>query len=100
MKNLRIAIFILVALAQIAVPASMIWKRQRTFREGRVWKFRTAPVDPIDALRGRYLALRFAAEEFARAEPMPSTDTAYVYSKRRRGWFCRGRSSQRRADRW
>src|SRR5450755_1947317 len=64
MKTLRIAIFALVALAQLAVPASMIWKRQKTFREGRVWKFRTAPVDPIDALRGRYLSLRFSAEEF------------------------------------
>ena len=35
MKTLRIATFILVALAQIAVPASMIWKRQLTFHEGR-----------------------------------------------------------------
>ncbi len=81
MKTLRIAIFILVALAQIAVPGSMIWKRQRTFREGRVWKFRTAPVDPIDALRGRYLSLRFAAEDFPRTEPMPNTENVYATLK-------------------
>jgi uncharacterized membrane-anchored protein len=81
MKTLRIGIFILVALAQIAVPASMIWKRQRTFREGRVWKFRTAPVDPIDALRGRYLSLRFAAEDFPRTEPMPNAEKVYATLK-------------------
>ncbi|MGZ4966240.1 MAG: GDYXXLXY domain-containing protein [Chthoniobacterales bacterium] len=81
MKTLRIAIFIVVALVQIAAPASMIWKRARTFREGRVWKFRTAPVDPIDALRGRYLSLRFSAEEFPWSGPMPSVEIAYVMLK-------------------
>jgi uncharacterized membrane-anchored protein len=68
MKTLRLAIFLVVALAQLAVPASMIWKRQQTFREGRVWKFRTAPIDPVDAVRGRYLSLRFDAETFIRPD--------------------------------
>jgi uncharacterized membrane-anchored protein len=81
MNKLRIIIFILVALAQISVPASMIWKRQRTLREGRLWKFRTAPVDPVDAMRGRYLALRFEAEEFPRSERLPYDETRYVRLK-------------------
>lgn len=62
MKSWRLIVFALVAFAQLAVPASMIWKRERTLREGRVWKFRTAPVDPVDAFRGRYIALEFEAE--------------------------------------
>jgi len=78
MKKLRLVVFAFVALAQISVPAAMIWQRQRTLREGRVWKLRTAPVDPVDALRGRYLTLRFAAEDFARSEPMPIAPKAYV----------------------
>jgi hypothetical protein len=78
MNKLRLAIFIVVALAQIVVPASMIWKRQQTLREGRLWKFRTAPVDPVDAFRGRYLTFRFAAEEFERAEPLPGGGLIYV----------------------
>jgi uncharacterized membrane-anchored protein len=61
-KRWRLIIFALVAFAQLAVPASLIWKRERTLREGRVWKFRTAPVDPVDAFRGRYIALKFEAE--------------------------------------
>jgi hypothetical protein len=82
MKKLRLIIFFVVALAQISVPASMIWKRQRTLREGHLWKFRTAPVDPVDALRGRYLSLRFAAEEFASEEALPSgKEGAYVTFK-------------------
>jgi uncharacterized membrane-anchored protein len=81
MNQLRLIIFLVVALAQIAVPASMIWKRQRTLREGRLWKFRSAPVDPIDAMRGRYLVLRFEAEDFPSAKPLPYRDTVYVKLK-------------------
>ena len=62
MKSWRLVIFLVLALAQLAVPASLIWKRERTLRQGSVWKFRTAPVDPVDAFRGRYVALEFDAE--------------------------------------
>ena len=81
MKNIRLIIFILVALAQLALPASMIWKRQQTYREGRLWKFRMAPVDPVDALRGRYLTLRYDAETFPYEKLMPDGRTAYVTFK-------------------
>jgi uncharacterized membrane-anchored protein len=62
MKIWRPYLFVLVAFAQLAVPASLIWKREQTLRHGRIWKFRTAPVDPVDAFRGRYVALEFEAE--------------------------------------
>jgi uncharacterized membrane-anchored protein len=81
MKKLRLIISVLVALAQISVPAAMIWKRQHTLSEGRLWKFRTAPVDPVDAMRGRYLSLRFDAEEFSYAEPLPVGREVYVTLK-------------------
>ena len=81
MNKLRLIIFILVALTQIAVPASMIWKRQRTLHEGRLWKFRTAPVDPVDAMRGRYLVLRYEAESFTSAKALPYRGTVYVKLK-------------------
>jgi uncharacterized membrane-anchored protein len=61
-KSWRLLLFALVGLAQLAVPASLIWKREQTLRHGSVWKFRTAPVDPVDAFRGRYVALEFEAE--------------------------------------
>ena len=81
MNKLRLIIFILVALTQIAVPASMIWQRQRTLREGRLWKFRTAPVDPVDVMRGRYLVLRYEAENFVSTKSLPYGGTVYVKLK-------------------
>ena len=62
MKHWRLLVFAVVGLAQLAVPASLIWKREQTLRHGSVWKFRTAPVDPVDAFRGRYVALQFEVE--------------------------------------
>lgn len=62
MKYWRLIVFVLVAFAQLAVPGSLVWKREQTLGRGTVWKFRTAPVDPVDAFRGRYVALRFEAE--------------------------------------
>lgn len=79
MNPLRLCIFLLVALIQITVPASMIWKRHHTLRDGRAWKFRTAPVDPEDPFRGRYVALRFAAEQSAQPEEIAVHSSHSVY---------------------
>jgi uncharacterized membrane-anchored protein len=71
MKNLRLIVFVLVALAQLAVPASVVWKRGQILSHGRVWKFKTEPIDPEDAIRGRYIALRLEAERIWE-QPAPS----------------------------
>src|ERR1043166_7540806 len=81
MKALRLGIFVLVALAQLAVPAMMAWGRVQTLAHGRVWKFKTAPVDPEDAVRGRYVMLRFDAEDFTQAEQLKSADSIYAILK-------------------
>jgi uncharacterized membrane-anchored protein len=60
MKNPGIlAVFAVVAIVQVAVPVAMIAQRETTLRLGRPYKFRTAPVDPYDAFRGRYVWLNF-----------------------------------------
>ena len=66
-------LFAVAVLLQLAVPASMIAKRERVLREGQVFKFRTAPVDPYDAFRGRFVAL--SLEE--RSVPLIG-DTSFV----------------------
>ncbi len=48
-------------LVQLAVPASMIAGREMTLRHGRQYRFRTAPVDPYDPFRGRFVALNLEA---------------------------------------
>ena len=57
--KISMAIFALVATIQLAVPASLIVRHELTLRQGTAYKFKTAPVDPYDAFRGRYVALRF-----------------------------------------
>jgi uncharacterized membrane-anchored protein len=79
MKYWRLIVFILFALAQLAVPASLIWKREQTLQLGSVWKFRTAPVDPVDAFRGRYVALEFEAETQQISPPANVESGAIVF---------------------
>ncbi len=44
---------------QLALLIAMIAGAERTIDKGRIWKFRTAPVDPVDLFRGRYATLSF-----------------------------------------
>ena len=82
MKTLRLGIFVLAALAQLSVPAMMAWGRMQTLSHGRVWKFKTAPIDPEDAVRGRYVMLRFDAEDkYRQPEQLKSADSIYAILK-------------------
>lgn len=59
-KLLGVALGILFLL-QLAVPAGMIASRELTLRKGETFRFRTAPVDPYDPFRGRFVALNLEA---------------------------------------
>lgn len=54
-----LTIFVVVALLQLAAPGYTIWRQERTLALGQPFKFRTEPVDPYDAFRGRFVALGF-----------------------------------------
>ena len=54
-----LVLFGLAVVLQLAVPAALILKREHALTHGRAFKFRTAPVDPYDAFRGRFVALGF-----------------------------------------
>ena len=66
MKPLKLALWIVLAVAQLAVPAWMIMGQERVLRDGRQIKLQTRPVDPADLFRGRYVALGFAVEQVPR----------------------------------
>lgn len=59
-NTILIIAFVLMVLAQLYVPASMIYSQHRTLEEGTLLKFRTAPVDPYDPFRGKYIRLSYA----------------------------------------
>jgi len=58
-KKLIIIVFILVAMAQLYVPAKMILDREDVLATGKEFKFKMAPVDPNDPFRGKYITLRY-----------------------------------------
>lgn len=71
----RTIAFALLCAVQLAVPAHMILQQQRVLAEGSLHRFRTAPVDPADPFRGRYVALRFDAECVPAGTLPPTADT-------------------------
>ena len=81
MKNIRLAVFVAVAVAQLAIPAGMIARWENTLRHGTPFKFLTAPVDPYDAFRGRYVALRLDAETVDVPAGTDFKSQAVVYGK-------------------
>ena len=62
MKHLLIIFFVLMCLAQWFVPGKMIYDSEVTIREGKLYKFRTRPIDPTDPFRGKYVTLSFREE--------------------------------------
>jgi uncharacterized membrane-anchored protein len=74
------AAFLIVCVVQIAAPASMIWKQERTLAYGQRFKFRTAPVDPYDAFRGKYVALNFREGLPKLGETIPRSYRGKVYA--------------------
>lgn len=69
--NRRLKLFVVLAVLQLAAPLSVVAWREVILNAGDQVKFLTAPVDPVDALRGRYVALSIQ-ERFARF-PLAST---------------------------
>lgn len=58
-KKLLLALFIGVAVLQVAVPLYMAWHWENILTTGQRFLWQTAPVDPYDAFKGRYIELRF-----------------------------------------
>lgn len=46
-------------LAQWIIPAKMIYESEHVITDGVEYKFKTAPIDPSDPIRGKYVILNF-----------------------------------------
>ncbi len=55
--------FILMVFAQLYVPSKMILDKEKTISEGTLFRFKTAPIDPSDPFRGKYVRLNFDLQE-------------------------------------
>jgi uncharacterized membrane-anchored protein len=56
-KKFLLLVWGVAVVAQLGVVARMITTQETILREGVAYRFRTAPVDPYDAFRGRYVAI-------------------------------------------
>ncbi len=72
--------FILVALVQLYVPVKMILNREAVLNKGTGYKFKTAPVDPYDPFRGKYIVLNYDETDFtvSNEKEWNSGETVYV----------------------
>lgn len=64
MKYYLIVLFGAMCIAQWYVPVSMILEQEDILSNGAVYRFKTAPVDPNDPFRGKYITLNFDAETY------------------------------------
>ncbi len=60
-RKLLLATFIVIALAQLFVPAKMIFDKEDVLKSGLEFRFKTAPIDPNNPFLGKYLTLSFEA---------------------------------------
>lgn len=90
-KRVLLLLFIVTAVVQIAVSAGMIISREITIRSGKEYKFRTEPVDPYDAFRGRYVALSVEGSSalFGEGEEYTRRQTVYAVIEEDKQGFAR-----------
>lgn len=62
MSTLRLTAFSLVMALYLAYPAWLIYQQERVLNRGTAYDFPLEPVDPVDAFRGRFLALNFRSQ--------------------------------------
>ncbi len=79
LKSLLWPGFIVVIIAQWLVPGQMIWQKERTLTRGISYKFQSAPVDPADPFRGRYVVLNFKASDYVTTDSTMLRDEDKVF---------------------
>ena len=79
-KKYIYVLFVLMILAQIFVPAQMIFHQKNILSVGTLLKFKTQPVDPSDPFRGKYISLNFEADEVDVLNKKDFTQDEKVYA--------------------
>lgn len=78
-SKILIPAFICVALLQLYVPGRMIWDREQVLIHGKEYLFKTAPIDPTDPFRGKYIQLNYEAATYPIAHKDDWTNGAAIY---------------------
>ncbi len=68
-RRVILILFVVVVLVQIGFLFFMIRRRENTLNQGMEFRFKIAPVDPSDPVRGRYIALSVDARRVSVSDP-------------------------------
>lgn len=58
-KSIKLILFLLIVIAQLSVPATMVIRHEYTSNKGIELKFAVIPVDPVNPYMGRYVTMQF-----------------------------------------
>ncbi len=58
-KRIGLIAIVVLFLLQLAITGNMVYHQQEIVDKGALYKFRTAPIDPNDPFRGKYVRLNF-----------------------------------------
>lgn len=62
MNKFAFILFGVMCIAQWVVPGMMIYDSEKVIAGGKMFKFKTEPIDPSDPFRGKYITLQFEAD--------------------------------------
>lgn len=79
-KTLLVILFACFSLVVIAVPISMIFQQEKVLKVGQEFRFKTAPIDPFDAFRGRYVALRLEQSQITKPKNLNLANGQKIYA--------------------
>lgn len=79
MKKKVFIIYICIVIIQLAIPISMILRREITLKNGEAYKFQVEPVDPYDPFRGRYVDVRLKADRITVSKDIEVESGRKVY---------------------
>jgi len=89
MKKAVLGIFIVVAVLQLSVPGTMIYRKESAIRNGHVFYFKSAPIDPSDPFSGKYIHLSLEASQYkltSAEEKIGGDDAFAIVGKNAKGY--------------
>lgn len=78
--TLSLLLFSVLVCMQLFVSASMILKQETVLTKGLEYKLRSRPVDPYDALRGRYVRITYDATAINVPQTLQKNSSQQVYA--------------------
>lgn len=95
-RKYLILLFAIMAIAQAAVPVKMVYDSEMAENYGTVYKFKTAPIDPNDPFRGKYVSLNYDISRLTTKDFTWATDEKiYVGLKTDKDGFARAATISR-----